>query len=181
MCKYYVFFIIISFSVFGCTPESPQENSQDPIEQVLNEQINYTIFSEDGFSISHPDWEEIDQDNELTVSRGYCTVAVNSETIPAKQWYDMFEQSIASQDGEILSSDQSNYQVIYSFDFQKHTLISEIRLYECNDRSIAVTLSCIDEVTELMTNISNQIYPSAECKEKETAYINLQDADYSVN
>jgi len=179
MRKYYILFLIL-FSVFGCTPESPKDNYQDPVEKVLNEQINYTIFSENGFSVSHPDWERIDQDNELTVSKGYCTVAVNSETIPAKQWYDMFEQSIASQDGEILSSDQNNFQVIYSFDFQKHTLISEIRLYECNDRSIAVTLSCIEEVTELMTNISSHIYPSADCKVKETVYNNFQDADYSI-
>ncbi|MCP3683470.1 MAG: hypothetical protein GY861_12355 [bacterium] len=187
-----MFAVILVVLINGCAspqevpqekpPEVPKEEPQSPLEKLLSEEINYSLYSENGFSVLYPQWPDTTEGNvELTVSKGYCTVAINSEMIPAKQWYDMFVESINNQVGELIISDKDNLRLKFSSDIQDVTLVSENRIYMCNGRSTAVTLSCIDEVDEVMQKISDTIFPSANCEEEEIIFTEFQDEDFSID
>lgn len=183
-----ILLLIILVLISSCDnpKKDPQDNvqkvPQNPLDKIINEEISYSQFSENGFSVLYPNWPNNTQGEvELTVSKGYCTVSINSEKIPAKQWYTMFDESIRKQSGIIIASDQKNLQIKFSSDFQAHSMVSNIRIYECNEKSIAVTITCIEEVKEVMQKLSNKIFPSANCQQKEIKFKDYQDDDFYVS
>jgi hypothetical protein len=170
-----VFVLFTFILITGCG------NYQLDFDKLLNEEINYSQYSKDGFSVLYPQWpDNTDGDVELTVSKGYCTISINSEKILAKQWYQMMIDSVTKLAGDIITSDENNLQVKYSFNFKNNTLISENHFFTCQDNSIVVTLTCIEEFNEIMQKLSDKIYPSATCQEKELKFNNYQDDDFSV-
>lgn len=179
-------FVIIVFLIFlliGCT--SPQVQNQEkptnPLDKLLNEEISYSLYSENGFSVLYPDWPENTNGGvELAVSKGYCNMAVNSEKLPAKQWYGMMVDSVAKQAGKVIISDQENLQIKYSSDYNKHTLISDNRFFGCRDNAIAVTITCLEEVDEIMQKLSDKIYLSVNCDEKDVEFKKYEDDDFSI-
>jgi len=157
------------------------EEPEIQLAKILNEKINYSQFSENGFSISYPNWPDIaNGDVELTVSKGYCSVAVNSEKIPSLQWYEMILDSVTKQEGKVIISDDDGQQIKYSMEYMNNTLVSDNRIFECQEKSIVVTLTCIEELDELMQRLSDEIYPSASCQEKEIEIKKYQDDDFSI-
>jgi len=176
-------YALVVFLLIGCAQECPdcvvQEKPPSQLDKLLNEEINYSTFSYNGFSVLYPEWpKNTNGDVELTVSKGFCTVAINFEKLPAKQWYKMMENSIAKT-GEYIA-DADNLQMKYSMDYKNITLISDNRFYECQDDTIAVTLTCIEEVEELMHKISDKIYSSVNCEEEVIEYKVYNDEDFSI-
>ncbi|MBU1632673.1 MAG: hypothetical protein KJ580_05665 [Nanoarchaeota archaeon] len=163
-------------------PQETQEKAQTPLEKLMSEEINYSTYSENGFSVLYPEWPDTTKgDVELTVSKGYCTIAINSEKLPAKQWYEMFVDAVTKQAGDIIISDEDDFQLKYSVNFQNNVLVSDNRIFQCNDNSIVVTITCMEEVDEVMQKLSDKIYPSASCQEEEIEFKDYQDDDFSVN
>jgi len=176
-------FILITILIVGCAPQtvpSIQAKPQSPLDKIINEEINYSQYFENGFSVEYPLWPDADSDVELAVTKGYCSVAINSEKIPAKQWFKMLTDGIEKQAGSIIISDEDNYKIKYSTVYQNITLVSDNRIFVCNDKSITVTLTCIEAVDEVMKMISDRIYPSATCKEEKTEFNEYRDEDFSI-
>jgi hypothetical protein len=166
----------------GTQGDKSQKKTKNPLDAALNEKINYSWYSADDFSILYPEWPDTAEGNvELAVSRGYCTVAVNSEKLPAKQWFKMLVDSVEKQSGDIFSRDEDNNQLKYSLNYKNITFISDNRIFECNSNSVAVTLTCIEPVSGLLQNLSSIIFPSAECREKEIEFSDFEDMDFSVS
>jgi hypothetical protein len=180
--KTLTFLIILLALLVGCT--APQENLTDDSqeEKVANSEIEYSLYSDNGFSVLYPEWPETTEgDVELAVTKGYCSVAINSEMIPATQWYDMFEESITGQAGEIISSDRDSLQITYALDYQDINFVSENRIFVCDDKSTVVTLTCMEGVSDVMQKISDTIYPSAHCQDQEVEFNDFQEEDFSVD
>jgi hypothetical protein len=179
--RYYIliaFLILFFLFLLIVSQNTPQKR----LEKIMNEEIAYSQFSESGFSIKYPQWPDTSEnDVELTVTKGYCTVSVNSEKIPAKQWYDMFIDSIEKQSGEIIKADKNSLQIRYFLDINNNTLVSDGRIYECNDKSTAVTLTCIKEAEKVMQKLSNEIFPSADCQEKSIELKDYQEDDFTIS
>ncbi len=178
--------IILVILMVGCEiPQEKlqsQEKAQNPLDKLISEEINYTQYTENGFSVLYPQWPDTTKgDVELTVSKGYCTVAVNTEGIPAKQWFGMFLESIEKQSGEIIISDEDNLQAKFSLNFQNVTLISDNRIFVCNDESTTVTITCVEEVDKVMQKLSDTIYSSVSCQEEEMEFKEYQEDDFSVS
>jgi len=172
---------IVILLIAGCNEEKPAVTSKQQTQPVKKEQINYSMYQENGFSVLYPQWPSSSQEGvELSVSRGYCTVAVNSEKLPAKQWYEMLIGSIEKQASNIIVSDEDSLMVKYTMLYQNISLISENRFFSCNDQSIAVFVTCAEGFEDIMKNISDTIYPSAHCQEKETDFMVFNDGDFSV-
>lgn len=177
---YFLLGIFILFVVFFLIVL--QNTPQKQLEKIISEEISYSQFSGKGFSVLYPEWEDKTQGNvELSVSKGYCTVAINSENLPAQQWHEMLVDSINEQEGEIIDFSESNFEVKYSLIFQNHTFISENRIYECGGESTAVTINCLEEFEEVGERLSEKIFPSVSCEKNETKLRDYQDDDFSIN
>jgi hypothetical protein len=169
------------FVLFTLTLMTGCGNYQLDFDKLVNEEISYSQYSKDGFSVLYPQWpDNTNGDVELTVSKGYCTISINSEKIPAKQWYQMMIDSLEKVSSKIIFVDDDTLQLKHSLIFNNNTLILENRFFTCQDNSIVVTLTCIEEVDGLMQKLSDKIYSSATCQEKELKFNNYRDNDFSV-
>jgi len=177
-----ILLIFIILAVVACTPEERFENQLD---KAMSEEFDYLTYSNEGFSVLHPDWpdtENQDDKTEVSVSVGYCTVLVNSEKMLAKQWYNAMLDSIDEQDTEILDSDEEDNYVKYSMDYQDFKMISRIRMYDCNELSHAVIVTCISDANNKAPHIHEKVYGSVECEKetKEEIYNEFEEDDFEV-
>ncbi|MBD3313802.1 hypothetical protein GF345_05150 [Candidatus Woesearchaeota archaeon] len=187
--------LILMIALAACS--TPEQGLQDRVDKAMNEDFEYSEFSNEGFSIKYPMWPAAEGDVELSVSRGYCSFAVNTEKIPADQWHDMMIDAVDKQEGRIIDSDQEEGYVKYSMPYQNFTMISENRIYECKGNSNAVTVTCIEQAYDNADGLRNTIFSSARCEGKEitgtkaqsagnapqkeeTSYETYNDMDFSV-
>src|SRR3989338_7623225 len=95
-----IIFLLAALLLASCTKE---QRFEDQLDKAINEEFSYKTFTLKDFSVDYPDWEmKYNEGVELSVSRGYCSVAINSETLKARQWYDMIAEAVEQQKGEIL-------------------------------------------------------------------------------
>ncbi|MFC1732515.1 hypothetical protein ACFL6I_19600 [candidate division KSB1 bacterium] len=159
--------IILVALLIGCS--TPEERFQDQLDNAISEEFDYSEFSYDGFSVQYPMWPASESDVELSVSKGYCSIAVNAEKMPARQWYDMIIKSVEKNDGKIIDSDESKNYVKYSMPYENFTMVSENIIYDCNGNAIAVTATCIEQAYAKTQNMRDKIFDSAKCDGKEIA------------
>jgi hypothetical protein len=202
MNKCLLLIFLFSLAVFvvlagGCT--SPQERFDRQLDQAIGEEFSYSSFYNEGFSASYPVWPKTSDDTgsvELSVSRGYCSVTINSERLAAEQWFGMFMDSVQKQNGTIIESDDEEHHIKFSLPYQNLTLVSDNRIYYCNGNAIAITITCIEQAEEKMRGLHDEVFGSATCEEKEepaveepvpqepaeegTEYDTLVDGDFSV-
>ncbi len=159
-----VFIIIAMMLITGCSTAEERLDAQ--LDKAMSEKIEYSEFYNDGFSIQYPVWPASDSDVELSVTRGYCTVSANVEKLTAKQWHTMMEEAVKDK-GEILETDD-NY-IRYSMPYQNITMISENRIYDCNNNAIAVTITCIEQAFNKAGELREKVYSSAKCEGQDAA------------
>lgn len=173
--------ILLSLVLFvGCSTVEEKAQSQS---------IDYLQFDNDDFSVMYPDWPAGESDAELSVTKGYCSVVINSEKLGAEQWYSMIAEAVKEQGGKIIASDKSKNAVTYSTLYQNITIISDNRIYDCDGNAIAVTLACAEHAYNSTIPMKEKIFGSAECKkdeaeesqqEKAPEYLTFEDDDFSV-
>lgn len=79
-------FLLILILLALLTACSPQDNFQKQLDSAMAESFTYSTYESNGFSIEYPYWKQADKasDVEVSVSRGYCSVVVNKEKLPAE-------------------------------------------------------------------------------------------------
>ncbi|MBU0535543.1 MAG: hypothetical protein KKE20_01155 [Nanoarchaeota archaeon] len=157
--------ILITVTFAACS--TPEQKFQDQLDKAMSEKFDYSEFSYDGFTVQYPVWPAAESDVELSVSRGYCSVAVNAEKITAEQWFGMIGDAIEQQEGKIIISDKSKNLIRYSMPYQNFTMVSENRIYDCKGNGIAVTITCIDQAFAKSQDMIDKIFGSAKCDGKQ--------------
>ena len=189
-----LFFLCLVFLI-GC--------NQNALQKVINEEIVYFTYNSDGFSIKYPSWPLMNDGAgptgaEVSVSKGYCTVMVNTESIGADFWYLQLIKALEQGNSTILSVDNSSLKVVLSMMYPPHKLISEVKVFDCNQKAHMVNIACIEQVYGNVS-LHKEIFGSAVCKdsglsdnnkngkaqekiikEKETTYKELVDQDFSL-
>lgn len=182
-------FIVSCLILTGCGPQTQDKAvekksaADKQLDDILSEEISYGSYSGNGFSVLYPLWPAAEQGDgsvEVSVTKGYCSVAINEEGLPAEQWFGMFEDSIAQQKGEILESDEEGNRIKFSLQYQNITLLSDNQIFECNDKSTAVTITCIEQVDDKMQELHDMVFGSASCEKKEVEYEDFQDQDFLI-
>ncbi|MBW2972090.1 hypothetical protein KY359_03565 [Candidatus Woesearchaeota archaeon] len=150
---------------------SPEQQMQKMVDKAVAEPFTYSTYSSNGFSVKYPYWPETgdkDDDVEVAVSRGYCSVAVNQERIPAEPWFGMVVDSVEnSSSTRIILKDDDALRLKYSTKYQNLTLINEAKVYGCNDYSYVVLVFCIEQAADESQGIYDTVFGSAECEESE--------------
>ncbi|UCH12322.1 MAG: hypothetical protein JSW18_05790, partial [Candidatus Omnitrophota bacterium] len=165
---------------------SPQERFEKQLDKAINEDVEYSEFRHEGFSILYPMWPDKSGNNvELSVSVGYCSVSVNAEKLAAKQWYHMLIDSVEKQDGTIIESNKEENRIKFSLPFQNLTMVSDNRVYDCRGNAVAVTITCIKEASEKTQDMHRKIFDSARCDgepagEAEVVYKDYKDNDFTI-
>ena len=182
--------ILLVILISGCA--SPQEQFQQQVDQALSEEFEYTEFYNDGFSILYPVWPATTGDFELGVTKGYCSVVINSEKMTADQWYDLFMDAIDEQELEVIISDEGDKHIKYSSEYQNITMINDNMIFDCRDGAVAVSIVCMEDVEEKVQAMHTKIFDSASCEEDspkqvqkveidaELKYKDFDDDDFSV-
>ena len=165
--------MVLLFVLAACNPV-------DPLERALSEEISYSTYSGNGFTIDYPDWPLTENPSEVSVSKGYCTVIVHAEKMIAKQWYDAMINAINPSD--VILADEEELRVKHSSEYLNFTMISDTRIYPCNDMANAVSVVCISEVNDRMQHLHERVFRSAACEEEEktTRYLAFEDEDYVI-
>jgi hypothetical protein len=172
--------IVILFSLLilltACSPEQQ-------LNKIINEEVSYSTFKSNGLSVSYPLWPESENNDgsvEVSVTKGYCSVSINTEKMNAKQWYNSFLDTIEKT--RLISTDQNKMSLSFYLNYQNMTLISQNQIYDCNDQAIVVTLTCIEQAKEKMQEMQEKIYDSVNCQEedKKINYNQFNEEDFSV-
>jgi len=165
----YLFAVLLLFILL--TACSPEQQLQKQIDKAVSEPFTYTTYRSDGFSVKYPYWPEAGNnsgDTEVSVSRGYCSVAINQEKIPAGPWFDMVVESVEdNKDSSIISEDSEEHRLEYETLYQNLTLINDARVFSCNDHSYVVLVFCIEQVYDESQDIYDTVFDSVECEEDE--------------
>ena len=147
--------------------------NQITIEDILSEEIEYLIYEDSGFSIEYPDWnvsDETNEETEISVSRGFCTVVIDSNDVLASNLYTYLIDSIITAPHIVdYSQDDDEYFVKATAMFQEHRLISHIKIADCNNKAHMINIACLEEVVgypEVMA-IYDTVLGSIECEEDE--------------
>jgi len=176
--------LVITLLLVSCTPE---EIFQQQLDKAMSEEVTYTAYSDDGFSVKHPEWPESEDNDgslEVSVTMGFCSVIVNQEGLAAEQWYDSLITAVEdNDDNEIIVDDEDELRIKYSSPYLNFTMISDTRFYGCNDDSYAISIVCISEADEKAQHIHDTVFGSATCDEEEPeeqTYQEFEDEDYVI-
>jgi hypothetical protein len=181
-----ILIITIAILLSGCTQA----------EEVLNEKINYRTYTSNSFEIQYPDWPEGEKDSEteIMVSKGYCTVVINTNEADAKQLYNQMVESI-KEATHILSykENEAKLSIETTSTYQTHKIRSDIRLFGCNKKAHIVNIACIEQVmnNSNVQSLYNTIFNSVKCTEEnqiieeeiknsKTTYSTYKDEDFTV-
>ena len=173
----FVLFLLISLA--GCSPEARLEMQLD---KVMSEEVKYIGYSDNGFSIEYPYWPataDRDSSVEISVTKGYCTVIINTEQARPDQLYKVLVAAVDGSNRTILILDDDEHRVKYSALYEELTMLSDNRVYGCNGLSHIVSVVCIAEADDDAQHIHETVFGSAECKEEEglkTEYVPLPEA-----
>ncbi|MBW2974039.1 hypothetical protein KY346_06655 [Candidatus Woesearchaeota archaeon] len=165
------------------------------VEDVINEPFNYTTYTSDGFSIKYPDWPQHERGNEteVSVSRGFCTVIIDTADIPAESWYQQL--IVALKDAPHILSFEENEEelsVKSTATYKEHKLISKMKVAGCNKKSHLINIACLETVIgyEAVTDLYNSVLDSISCeetkaakeesKEKKVSYEKFVDSDFEL-
>jgi hypothetical protein len=176
--------------LFMVACSTPEERFNSQIDKAVSEEFDYSVFSYDGFSVQYPVWPVSESDVELSVTRGYCTVAINAEKITAEQWYAMMLDAVEQQNATIIISNEKESHMKFSMPYQNLTMVSDNRIYDCKGNGIVVTIMCIDQADAKTQEMHEKIFSSAKCdgeeikqpsaKNEETVYKTYNENDFSV-
>ncbi|MBU1111886.1 MAG: hypothetical protein ABIG93_02450 [archaeon] len=176
--------LVTTLILISCSPE---EIFRQQLDKAMSEEIIYITHSQDGFSIQYPEWPESENNDntlEVGVTMGFCTVIINQEQIRQEQWYDSLINSVEDNDDyEFITEDKDNFHVKTSSPYLNFTMLSDTKVYGCNDNSYAVSIVCISEADEKAQHVHNTVFNSATCEEeapKEQTYFEFEDDDYIV-
>ncbi len=147
--------------------------NQITIEDVLSEEIEYLIYEDSGFSIEYPNWnvsEETNEETEISVSKGFCTVIIDSNDVMAEHLYTYLIDSLIEAPHIVnYEQDDDDYFVKATAMFQEHRLISHIKIAGCNNKAHMINIACLETVIgypEVMA-IYDNVLNSIECEEDE--------------
>jgi hypothetical protein len=157
-----ILLLIILILITGC--------NQPKLDDYIKEPYNYSIYTSEDFFIKFPDWPEAEKgDAEIATSRGYCSVIINTmEDTDANGLYNVMLDSIKTAPHILSYEEDVNKLLIKSTStFQKHKLVSQMKLVGCNDNSHIINIACVEEVVgypEVLT-LYKDVIDSIECKE----------------
>jgi hypothetical protein len=151
----------------GCS--SAEQKFQKLLDTELSQEIVYVPYHNNGLSLEYPQWPasdgESDGKTEISVTKGYCSVVINTEQISAKQWYDLLLDSVKKQGFDVFEARNEEKYARYSTEFQNLTLITESRMYDCNGYATAVQVWCIEQVYNRTGNIRERVFSSVRCEQ----------------
>ncbi len=177
--------LIPLFFIAACS--TPEERFENQLDKIMDEDIAYTEYYNDGFSVKYPVWPTSENDNEISVTKGYCSVTINTEEISADMWYQMIVDSVNKQKGKIIEEDENKNYLRYSMPYQNFIMVSENRIFGCNNKGNAVTVTCIEQAYEKSKTMRNTIYDSAKCngeeniEKSETEYETYSNGDFIID
>lgn len=184
-----ILLILLSLFLISCT--------QIAVEKALKEEFTYNTYTADGFSLDYPDWPLTNNSGEdsgtaVSVSRGFCTVMVNTQQIPAQAWYDQLVKALTDAP-HILSynQDDDNLLVKSTSMFQQHKLVSNMKIASCNGNSHLINIACLEEFVGYpeVVDLNNHVFDSVNCEEnldsqetekKETTYQTFTENDFEL-
>ncbi|MBW2986378.1 hypothetical protein KY333_03330 [Candidatus Woesearchaeota archaeon] len=159
-------------------------------EDVINKPFNYTTYTSDGFSIKYPDWplHEKGNETEISVSRGFCTVIIDTADIPAESWYQQLTTALKDAP-HVLSSEENEEElsVKSTVTYKEHKLVSKMKVAGCNKKSHLINIACLETVIgyETVMDVYDSILGSISCEEtkeepKEISYEKFVDDDFEI-
>ena len=173
--------ILIISSLFILTSCSPEKKFQKQLDNAVNEEITYSTYIHNDFSIDYPYWPSTNSNSdnekennedltgaEISVTKGFCTVMINTETIKADQWYDMLNNAVKDQaQHKLLIADPKDNRLKYSAPYQDLKLLSDNKFYECGGFTHLVSIVCIEQADDNAQHIHNSVFGSAICNSEE--------------
>ncbi len=152
-------------------------NAEERVDQIL-EETTYSVFSAEGFSIEYPNWPATDSENtvDVSVSQGFCSVVVHAEEMVARQWYESYKESAEN----ILVADDTELRVRHTQPYLEFDMVSDTRIYDCNEKAYAVSVVCISEVDARAQEVHQKVFDSASCVDAEQAYEEFSQGDFVV-
>lgn len=177
MNKKLLLVLVLSLFILGC--------KEMAIENVLKQEVNYKTLDVGGFSIDYPDWPKTEENttSEVSVTRGFCTVIVNSNDARAVDLYRHFTDSF-SDAPNILSfdGDEDDLVVISTSMYLENRMFSKIKIEQCNDKSYIINVVCLEEFMgyEEVQNIHQAVFGSAHCDQKELVYEMFEEDDFEI-
>jgi hypothetical protein len=164
-----ILFIVILLIILlsGCTTK--KERFENQLEEAINKPFDYTTFYNNEFSINYPIWPtNPDNDGaEISVTRGYCSVIINTEPINSNTWHEILLESLKSQNGEIIEKYDNINKLIYSLKYKDFNMISTNQIFSCNNNAIAVSIVCIEDAYKKTALLKETILNSAKCNIEE--------------
>ncbi len=189
MLKKIEYFVILIIILTSCS--TPQERFEKQLDDAVSEKTEYTTFFNEGFSVDYPLWPKTKGNEEVSVTRGYCSVLVNSEKLGAKQRYSMFIESINENNGELIISNEEDFHIKYSLLYLNNSMVSDNKIFDCNGNAITISIVCLEQADKKVNDVKERIFSSASCEEddsqteiiqktEETTYENFKDDDFSI-
>lgn len=145
------------------------------LDKVLSEEFSYLTYDSNGFSIEYPEWpvssDKVDE-TEISVSKGYCTVIVDSNEVQAEQLYTYLIDSI--EDAAHVNSYEAfddKLLVVSNNTYLEHVLISELKIEDCNGQAHMINIACLDDVYhhKKVREIYDHVFNSVNCDFDETS------------
>ncbi|MBW2968170.1 hypothetical protein KY362_06820 [Candidatus Woesearchaeota archaeon] len=165
--------LAISVLIAGCSPE---EQFQRQLDRAMSEEVKYTVYSNEGFSVKYPLWEtpaDASENVEVTVTKGYCSVVINAEEMKGVHMWRALVQAVQNTEGNdlITAVEDDDYNVRYAGAYKNLTMISDTRIYDCNGLANAVSVICIMQADEKSQHIHETVFSSARCEHREHAVV----------
>lgn len=153
------------------------------IEQIINEDIVYSTYTNDDFTIQYPSWPSMGDNTEVEVSvtKGYCSVSINTVESDASGLYNYLLENSPNQ--VIVDTNEEELLMIAEMDYLDYHFVAENKIVGCNNQAHVISISCLEEIYNEDYKLYDEIYSSIVCNDGSSegiVYISLDDEDFEV-
>jgi len=161
-CNDQVYNVIMS-CIDSIYDEEKYSNFFDSVscDETMKEEVEYTTYNDQDFSVNVPDWEITEEDNAVVMSQSYCNLYIFENEAKAEDVYDWMYDSL--DDCEDCSFEDG---LTYNSEYENTDLKSKVGFNYCNKKTHMVTYTCIDSIYD--EEVAEEIMDSLDCDEEIT-------------
>ena len=144
-----------------------EEVPEEPIKEIETQWSTYE--DNNGFSISHPEWEgdyEFD-DSLFMLSNAGCNLVTNKYEGNAENMYTWLSTYLTEEGSTITYQNQDNAQIEYTSNWDIYLFKTKLKMYDCNNYVYNVMLSCEYTIYDEKEIELDQFFTSIDCDESE--------------
>jgi len=157
-----------------------------PIEVEEPIETQWTTYEDNnGFSISHPEWEgEYEFDDSLfMLSNAGCNLVTNKYEGNAEAMYNWLSTYLIEEGTPITYQNKEKSQIEYTSSWEIYLFKTKLKMYDCNNYVYNAMLSCEYTIYDEKEIELEQFFSSIDCDESEkepTEYTTYEDQDFSI-